>query len=269
VGKSEHKKEKDWYRGHEHRKRQRNSGQPPFRALTAHVYAIRDELYAQRRQHNHHENKRARREKVGIGAAIIAAALAGLSAWIFQGQLSEMRDEQRPWVYAPTINISGSIIHDKRGMHIPVAFVMKNVGKTPALHAWFSFKVFLAQTRQTDVFAACAFAENATVSSTVFPDDTVRGGVEGEIPQTDIDSVKMKRDQDNIQAEYMIGPVVFGCLAYKIPGDSSFHTTPYQFMLVMARDEDRGKWNKIMEQPVLGLGSVVLMPLQFDLPPAD
>lgn len=95
---SKHDKEQDWYRDREDHNRRSDSGQATIRALAANINAIGDELRAQRRQQNHHDNRRALLEKVGVGAAIVAALLAGYSAWIFQGQLNEMQSEKRPWI---------------------------------------------------------------------------------------------------------------------------------------------------------------------------
>jgi hypothetical protein len=87
-----------WYRGHESRKHLGYPDRAAVGALTSNVNAVSEELYAQRRRQNHHENRRAIYEIIGLTAAIIAAALAGYPAWIFKGQLEEAHLDKRPWI---------------------------------------------------------------------------------------------------------------------------------------------------------------------------
>jgi hypothetical protein len=48
-----------------------------------------------------------------------------------QGQLDEMRAEQRAWVYAD-LKPLGPVTYDQHGMLIPVGFIIHNTGKLPA-----------------------------------------------------------------------------------------------------------------------------------------
>jgi hypothetical protein len=50
-----------------------------------------------------------------------------------QEQLSEMQREQRPWISAGAA-VSDSILYDNFGVRVPLSFVVKNTGKTPAFH---------------------------------------------------------------------------------------------------------------------------------------
>jgi hypothetical protein len=103
----------------------------PSVVLVSSINAITDQLKAERRQQYRHERQRAFREKIIIGVAGAAAFFAGLSAWIFDGQLREMRDEQRAWI-APGRAVLERDITENGPINITISY--GNTGKTPAFH---------------------------------------------------------------------------------------------------------------------------------------
>jgi hypothetical protein len=79
-----------------------------------------------------------------VAMAVFTAAIFALGVFQYlvlkgqlttmQGQLDEMRIEQRPWLSAE-ITISDPIIYDGFGIRVPFTFKVKNPGKEPAFHA--------------------------------------------------------------------------------------------------------------------------------------
>jgi hypothetical protein len=67
-------------------------------------------------------------------ATFIAAGVGFAQWWILSGTLDEMRDEQRPWVYAD-VSIGGPIFRNQSGgFTIPLTFIFHNTGHLPALY---------------------------------------------------------------------------------------------------------------------------------------
>lgn len=173
---AKHEEEEERYGDHHNRDRHRNLNQASITAITAGVNAIGDELEAQRRQQNHHEKSRASLEKIGVFAAIIAAILAGLSAWIFSGQLEEMRNEQRPWVSAD-FGIGG-VQWINGEARITLLITLKNSGHSPGLfastvpevYAWFDIKRLLSKQKEA---ASQRKHAQPIIGTPVFPGDNI------------------------------------------------------------------------------------------------
>jgi hypothetical protein len=96
---SKHDEEQRWYRDRKSNSRQHDPSEATIRALASQIDAIGDELYAQRKQQHHHENRRHFLEKIGVWAAIVAAFLAGLTALIFQGQLNQATADSQAFIF--------------------------------------------------------------------------------------------------------------------------------------------------------------------------
>jgi len=126
--KEEPRADGDWNR------RQENIQSTDVRVIAFYLKTIADEAYATRQQYNRHEERRATLEKVGVIAAIIAAALAGLSAWIFYGQLDEMWADQRPWIGLMGIQTFDESMTTGFGYGVEIV----NTGKSPAFEVSFS-----------------------------------------------------------------------------------------------------------------------------------
>lgn len=257
MSKPKDDEEEHWYGDRERRTRRHNSS-PPHR-LVAYVEAIGDELHTQRRQQDRHEKRRQLLERIGVAAAIVAAIFAGYSAWIFQGQLDEMRAERRPWVYASNIGIVGPVTHDQQGVHVTISFAMKNIGKLPALHTFPSFLISLHGFAPADKATVCKDAEFGSFGYTVFPDDTFVQPIGRTIRQADIDKTEADAKRWFGNSGGMLFPVVVACIAYQIPGEDRFRHTPYIFTLGMAEDRAKAGCCVVpLDVPSLPVGAVIL-----------
>jgi hypothetical protein len=66
-----------------------------------------------------------------VGLTVLIAAAAFWTAFIFEDQLSLMRDADRPWIEVD-VSINSPLTYDSTGMHAAFAFVPKNIGPSPA-----------------------------------------------------------------------------------------------------------------------------------------
>lgn len=109
--------------------------------------AITDAIHSHGRILHSEDRHRSKREKVTIAVlgatavfALFAAAAAIASAWIFQGQLNEMRVERRPWV---SISEKDSVFQAEpstalvnsplSGPRLGIRMRIRNSGRSPAL----------------------------------------------------------------------------------------------------------------------------------------
>jgi hypothetical protein len=142
VDEAKDHEEKNWYRDPETPTCADDYDGPSIAAIAHRIDAIGNELYAQRRQQNHHENVRSSLERIGVAAAIIAATLAGLSAWIFQNQLVDAREAtieaNRAWV--GIYRADHGIPIATKPMYIQLTLV--NTGRQPALRGSWGFKIY-------------------------------------------------------------------------------------------------------------------------------
>jgi hypothetical protein len=166
--------------------------------------------------------------------AIFTFVTVGVSIaqwWILSGTLSEMRDEQRPWIGAP-ISVNGDINEDSK---LKINIIFENIGKTPTIsfrvdggivdggtigdeNTWIgkanSFCIELASERLGNTFAA--------IPGSKWP----------------IPSHKMPSGSKFPQTYTFLGmdePFLAGCVVYKIrgDGDNEIHKTPFGAHLVL------------------------------------
>jgi hypothetical protein len=118
---------------------QQQSGHQEIIAL---LRRIDDNQQTCARQRGSEYTRRATREFrrfcLDVAGVLVAGAAACFLLWqqhTMQGQLNEMRDEQRPWVSA-TAEPASDFTLDDAGAHFQVKFVLNNSGHSPALRAW-------------------------------------------------------------------------------------------------------------------------------------
>lgn len=213
-----------------------NQNQPSVRAITAQFKALRSELSTRHRQQEDHESRRHSLEKIGAFAAILAAILAGISAWIFQGQLNEARDEQRPWLFAQSIGLADPVTHDANGIRVSLAFVVTNSGHLPGSYVTVGLHAFPFPLGNLKEYAS---VERQVCDRTidflgisVFPNYTTP-------PWTWITYVEnadiAKYAASNPNLAKMIMPTIIACVIYRDPAGKDHHT-PYVLNLAVIRD---------------------------------
>jgi hypothetical protein len=78
---------------------------------------------------------------------IISACIFGQQLRVMQGQLEEMRDEQRAWV-SGSISPHGPIIFNKNGVMAGLEFTLQNSGHLPATDVWVWAEILPFQNSQ-------------------------------------------------------------------------------------------------------------------------
>jgi len=147
-----------------------------------------------------------------------------------QGQLDEMRAEQRPWVHNKEMpKITKFIYLPDGSISVVMMIDMENVGHTPAQDA--SGRIII----KIGIFAAddnlrndiCARAEWQDVGGnrgvTIFPNASTQEGLFDKINKDDITVEKM----GTFFAAYIVG-----CIAYRFAEGTAYHHTPFICILV-------------------------------------
>jgi hypothetical protein len=106
------------------------------------------------------------------------AAISNKQLSVMQGQLDEMRAEQRPWI-SVTPDLEGPITYDTEGAHFRVLFTMKNTGHLPATDIRMRTKddlmTFGEKYATSSVLnGLCATRDNQIQQFFLFPDDTFK-----------------------------------------------------------------------------------------------
>lgn len=78
--------------------------------------------------------KMARYTKLLFVVTILSVVTAGATAWILWNQLTEMRNEQRPWIYAEPYTGGPIIGNLSEGFAIQIGFRFQNIGHSPAFY---------------------------------------------------------------------------------------------------------------------------------------
>lgn len=177
---SQNEKEEDRRRDEEKQERHAKKYQTNADAFLSHFQAFSDQLYAQNKKQARNERKHTLLEVWGITAASAAAAFALWSAWIFQGQLNEMRYDRRPWAFITDAVIYDDLVWDDLGgASIHLRFTVKNAGQSPAENTFIAVNIFSGphisvSGKQSEV---CAPVRNQPTfiqaSETIFPGDSV------------------------------------------------------------------------------------------------
>ena len=194
------------------------------------ISTIAEAIHTYRRYRHSDEHNRARRERVtivvlGLAAifALFAAAAAFWSGVTLQAQLTETRDEQRPWIGPPLITVE--VITGQ--LHFTQHF--KNVGKSPTT----GYIVDEVITSQKDYFwkrAADVLCANLRVLVKTDPRHTLLlslvPGSDSIVPFGDTPTGKSA----NLNIDYVKtipGPAIVGCVLYGNIFDELLHQTEF------------------------------------------
>src|SRR5665213_2222920 len=110
-----------------------------------------------------------------IFAATAVAAAVGIAQWcILSGTLSQMREDQRPWVSVKGIAFrEGDTKLDPKAPKFPLAFSLKNIGHLPAIVAVRAIAILEAENWETVQQEQCRSDADLSKSPfLIFPDDT-------------------------------------------------------------------------------------------------
>jgi len=244
VSKTKNAEEQDSRINGENNDRHGYPHQPPEVVIAHRLEGIRNQIEAQRRQHDYHEHKRHKLEVIGVRAAIIAACLAGWSAWIFQHQLEEMRADQRPWVSAvASVDEPFVYQYESNGTNVSLRYTLHNSGHSPANNIWFELAT-LPEFPEGDIIVLARMTCEGSVPPsnsrvalgfTLFPGDTISIEETGNISKNDIDRLNtMYRTLPGPMKIWT--PMVIACVIYRSPPEGGkLHHTPLIINLQMKR----------------------------------
>ena len=148
-------------------------------------------------------------------------------AGIMRGQLNEMRDEQRPWIYAAGIKLADRLSVDANGIRISLLFRVTNVGHLPATQTDISLSALPAipshgEKTFTDVARDTCYGNSFGSSFAVFPGDSPEQEITTYLSSNQI--VEFQNGQ-GLHSGY-VSPYVIACVRYGDPSGLPHHT-PY------------------------------------------
>jgi hypothetical protein len=190
------------------------------------------------------EAKNNWREWFGVAGIYVASAIAiwaicrastdaGDQKRVMQGQLSEMQAEQRPWI-APVVRLNGRIFRERDNFATPLAFVLKNEGRLPALqvtlHMSAEVRSLPINFSQVDYTECDKFRKEPWANiggGTVFPnhatDEELRNP---SVKQSDYANLVDKNGFPLI--------LIFGCVDYHLPDSEKHHQSRFAYTIGMA-----------------------------------
>jgi hypothetical protein len=184
------------------------------------------------------QRERAHRWERGRFWLDLAAVMAAVGAAYFlfgqqhimKGQLDEMRDEQRPWVYSDVPVFLRSITQNRNGVwEINIQFTLHNTGHLPAFNVTYVLDSPIPVMATPDTIVKyqhekCTTQEGENTIATgytVFPGQVVKDGVTIGIWPFDADRAARK---------YHSLPVwIIGCFQYRIPGSTTPRFTRFAY----------------------------------------
>jgi hypothetical protein len=152
---------------------------------------------------------------------------------IMRGQLDEMRAEQRPWLFAPSIVLTEQVIRDVNGIQIPLGFVLTNSGHLPASNVHVNLLARGTHLYHLTQYAA-AERENCNqplefIGFSVFPNFTTQLPVSW---TTSISNEEISTAAKDFAPELKrLWPMILACVVYRDPSGIDHHT-PYILELV-------------------------------------
>jgi hypothetical protein len=208
-------------------------------------------------------NLQQKQLKVQVGLLIVTTLAffgAAIYAWIAyrQWETAEktMIGTQRPWI-SVHVNLENGVKYDQKGVSIPVAYKIKNIGNSPAIGIWIDaepvlgfgnmeevideHRRILTNLRRTHQLGAPGFGHM------LFPGEDFTKEVTFQITAEDIEKYQTKmaklRKQDlgdrpaanhDLGASYPIFPNIVGCVFYGFSFDESIHKTGFIAQLYRA-----------------------------------
>ena len=174
---------------------------------------------------------------VGLAAVCVGSHDAKEQRDLMQNQLTEMKSEQRPWIYAE-VGIGGKFYQTQSGdIGVPLIFKIHNTGHLPALFVEANIEGTISgedgnlgsnlakATQRKNCIDNTSRAKN-NYGVGVFPNQEPTIAVVVSFKKSAIDAVtslKKMRFPDKASSE-MISPWAAGCISYESP-DGSVHQT--------------------------------------------
>jgi hypothetical protein len=173
---------------------------------------------------------------------------------VMQGQLEEMRYEQRPWIYAD-IGPGGRIFRNQSGgLTFTVAFRFHNIGHLPAMYVSPDIEGYLSgeggvvgsQTVRERQRKRCGLSLQQPngpdqIGVTVFPGQSVLFGASIGITTDEIDDVRKRDQKIGRISDFFPTPWGAGCIRYRSP-DGAVHQTGIAFTISMRKPGNEGAW---------------------------
>ena len=211
---------------------------------STHVDPVAYAIHTYRRERGAYERRHSKGEKITViilGATALFALMAfiasGIADIFFYAQLSEMRNEQRPWLTVTAIPKSGPYISGGTNVYIDVLFTIHNSGHSPAIGVslrptFGDYKVEvkngqMIMTASDTIEKICRVPYTPNGGDIIAPGESVEQqiamGVSLQQATTDaIDYAKAVHP-----AVLAIHPFIGGCVYYSFPWESGVHQTPF------------------------------------------
>jgi hypothetical protein len=173
--------------------------------------------------HMLHEMRKAT-EKAGIGADA-AKSLADTAA-------SELELSQRPWLIKFDAVIIGPFIFDRDGGHITIRFLLKNVGRSPAVGVWIHDRFYPENITMPNPFdeqtAVCREAKKQAsgqrLGLMLFPGEPKEIDISDHMSESEITDAL---DVYNGALRPFIDPEIVGCADYQSSFSPKRHQTGF------------------------------------------
>jgi hypothetical protein len=185
--------------------------------------------------YNTQNNKPERKDRlkcfldIATVVLLFATALFTALAWcVFKGQLTEMRDEQRPWITSPEIKADAS----KTGF-VTFSLIFKNVGHTPPKGLVIDAKFVSwgdAEKTATEICEISTGRKDFFTRTIVPGSDLLIRATESTKPYTFVDVPVANLERPENQA-------IAGCSIYDSPFDQILHQTAF---VALIRAETKG-----------------------------
>lgn len=203
------------------------------------LVGIKNAIDAYSETHHSEDRKRAKRERITVIVlfatavfAALAAIAAGASAWIFEGQLEEMRAEQRPWIYAETPIFLKAITRNIPGVwEMRIEFKLQNTGHLPAMNVTPIVQSPVVTFNKGDAIAeyqheSCIDRNDGAwkvTGDTIFPGQIIKHAITIGI---------WPKDMANAYAAINhYDPWIIGCFAYLTPSSKLPHFTRFAYVV--------------------------------------
>jgi hypothetical protein len=152
-------------------------------------------------------------------------------ATTIQNQLTEMQDEQRPWISA-TPTLTSPITYDGNGAHMRLVLTMKNTGHLPAIDIRVEAQSDTARFQRkydtkTALLGLCEKTRNAIEPFVLFPGDTFPLTQTFDIPPTELSEARM---QSGVAIPGFL-PVINICITYLSPNGTTSGQTAISYQL--------------------------------------
>jgi hypothetical protein len=206
--------------------------------------AVQDSIDAYRKSRESRGRQQDRRENIALGLgcvtaffAVVGAIVAIVSAFIFQGQLTEARLDSRPWISADSFAMMAPLEITDDGGSTKFVIQIKNVGKLPAVRTGVDGLLLIRNIEnvlERQKLFCNAIRENLEKERnspsilkpelTLFPDQTRPVEIWGGFRP---DDYKRYRDWLSRIPWPVALPTLVGCVHYEFPSEQGYHFTGF------------------------------------------